>query len=52
MISSDEFRPVRVNPVVSVTIPDSVYMAPPGGAPITVASQEVAPGVYYLTGIY
>lgn len=41
---------VTLNPVVSVIIPPSVYMAPAGGAPITVTSQEVAPGVFYLTG--
>jgi glyoxylase-like metal-dependent hydrolase (beta-lactamase superfamily II) len=40
---------VTLNPVVSVIIPPSVYMAP-SNPPITVASQEVAPGVFYLTG--
>ena len=40
---------VTVNPVVSVIIPASVYMAP-ASTPITVTSQEVAPGVFYLTG--
>ncbi len=40
---------VTLNPVVSVIVPPSVYMAP-ANPPITVASQEVAPGVFYLTG--
>ena len=41
---------VERNPNVSFVIPGSVYLAPTTPAPVTVASQEVAPGVFYLTG--
>jgi glyoxylase-like metal-dependent hydrolase (beta-lactamase superfamily II) len=41
---------VQANPAADIAVPDSVRSPAIPPAPIQVASQQIAPGIYYLTG--